>query len=232
MRDFELFMLPVTNNPILQIQNRTQLNINTRNQWFITDTNPVKIRVAAVNAGNLVAYSELFRLSNVISSQIVADNPREIELTLTPTAALRRSSPYIITFRATSTSPVVLNKLPQQDLTVVVYFRPERATDQQDTTEPGEKVNPTGMPDSEEEAENQTFKIYPNPVKGWFKVEKDSKPATLFVYSATSQLVLSQTVNLKQTLIQRSSQIRPGIYFYVILSAAGKMERSGKLVFQ
>jgi hypothetical protein len=230
MRDFVVLIMPDGVSPVLQIVNPNQVPVNARNQVFITANTPVKIRVAAINAGKLVAYSELFRRANVLTSQIVADNPRSIELTITPNAALRRSLPYIITFRGTSNTPAALGSLLQRDLTVAVYFRPERATDQQDTTEPGEKVNPTG--DLGADAGDLVFSIYPNPVRNWFKVTKtDNTAKNLRIYSATSQLVLSQTLTLKQTVLQRSNQIRPGIYFYVVLSEAGKIEQTGKLLF-
>jgi len=231
MRDFTVTTLATGVNPVLQIQNRSELPLNDRNQLFITTTDrPLKIRVAANNAVTLNAYSELFRRNNIITTMPTADNPITIEFTIRPDVALQRSLPYIITFRGTAATATP--GTPQQDLTIAVYFRPERATDQQDTTEPGEQPTPEEEPEPDGNVEPWVFKISPNPVGSFFKVDVNSnKSYVLHLYNACSQLVLTQTLDSKQTLIQRSKQLSSGMYFFIILSVdEGKLQHSGKLV--
>lgn len=228
MRDFTVTTKASATNPVLQIQNRSELPLNAQNQLFITaiDT-PVKIRVAANNAVVLNAYSELFLRKDIITTFPTADSPPTIQYTIRPEILLRRSLPYIITFRGTA--PTAEAGTPQQDLTLAVYFRPERATDQQDTTEPGEV--PISPKEPEPEPKHWTFKIYPNPVISFFKVDKSkSAPVTFLLYSANSQLVLEQTLTSKQTIIKPSSRLAGGRYFYIILSDQKKIVHTGKLL--
>ncbi|KAA5549569.1 T9SS type A sorting domain-containing protein [Adhaeribacter rhizoryzae] len=230
MRDFIVTTLAAATNPSLQIRNRRELPLNDQNQLFITNTNvPLKIRVVANNAVSLDAYSELFRRSNIITAFPTADSPPEIEYTIRPEAILRRSLPYIVTFRGTGATTAT--GTPQQDLTLAIYFRPERATDQEDTTEPGEQPPPV-EPEPDNDTEPWVFKMYPNPVHAYFKVDNNTNsPAKLLLYNASSQLVLMMPLNLQQTTIRRSRYLKPGIYFYVILSEQDKIEQTGKLVF-
>ncbi|MGV3587565.1 MAG: T9SS type A sorting domain-containing protein [Adhaeribacter sp.] len=230
MRDFIVTTLATSTNPALQIRNRSELPLNNQNQLFITDTDtPLKIRVAANNAVSLDAYSELFRRSNNITAFPTADSPPEIEYTIRPEAILRRSLPYIITFRGTGVTTTT--GTPQQDLTLAIYFRPERATDQEDTTEPGEQPEPQA-PEPDNNAEPWVFKMYPNPVHAYFKVDNNTNsPAKLLLYNSSGQLVLTRALNSQQTTIRRNRYLKPGIYFYVILSGPDKIEQTGKLVF-
>ncbi|GEO05233.1 hypothetical protein AAE02nite_28970 [Adhaeribacter aerolatus] len=231
MRDFSVIVGPSGMNPVLQIQNRNQVPVITQNQLFITAMNtPVKIRITASRAGSLAAYSELFRNENVITARVMADNPPEIEYTITPTPALQRSLPYIITFRGTSAT-VTADIAAQQDLTLAVYFRPERVINQQNTTEGGERDILTSSPEPDD-AGSLVFNIYPNPVHTDFKVDNNSKlPAKLLLYNASSRLVLVQALRLKQTHIKRPSGLRAGIYYYIILAGQEKkIARTGKLL--
>jgi hypothetical protein len=175
------------------------------------------------------AYSELFYRSKNITAQTSIDGSQQIyEFSINPEASLRRSLPYIITFWARAASGIT-----QQDLTLAFYLRPERAGDQQDTTEPGGQPDPDQepQPDPDGEAQQWAFKLYPNPVASYLKVDNHkSIPSTLHLYNASNQLILVQPLNLEQTFIQRSSPLKAGIYFYVIVSEQESIEQTGKLV--
>ncbi|MGV3587564.1 MAG: T9SS type A sorting domain-containing protein [Adhaeribacter sp.] len=232
MREILVLILPAGVNPLIEIRNRSQVPVNNRNQVFITSDEPVKIRVAATHANTLTAYSELFSRANSITTFPTSDNPPEIEYTIKPDASLRRNLPYIITFRGTA-PPVVTGISQQQDLTLAVYFRPEQVTDQENASKFGEI--PIFEPDTEPDNadETLTFKVYPNPVEFYFYIDnKKNIPATLSLYNVQNQLVLTQPLTLAQTFISRSSTLVAGMYFYTIISEAGKIEQSGRLVFR
>ncbi|MDB5260927.1 MAG: hypothetical protein JWQ14_208, partial [Adhaeribacter sp.] len=192
----------------------------------------------ATNATGLTAYSELFR-HNIITAMPTADSPPEIEYTIRPDPALKRSLPYIITFRgtgaATTTGPPSqdynTSSSRQQDLTLAIYFRPERTTDQQDATQPGEIPIPDEEPEPQDKSDSLAFNVYPNPVSSYLYIQNNRHvPATLYLYNTQNQLVLTQVLTLQQTIISRSSTVTAGMYFYTIISEGGKIEQTGRLV--
>jgi len=220
MRDFPITTIQGAQiNFDLAIQNRNEFAINAQNQIFTVPLMPVTIKVLATNAAAIEVFSELLVLSKNVSRQVFTTGTSILyEFTIAPEETLRRSLPYLITFRGTSADKTV-----QKDLTVTFYLRPQRAGDSDNTDvlglEPGNETDPW------------MFKVYPNPVvEKYFMIDtKQSTPATLQLYTTKGQMVRNEPLKLKQNKILQNN-LGAGLYIYIIQNENKQVQQVGKLV--
>jgi len=222
MRDYIVIIVTAKQGNLdVVIQNRNELPITDNNQIFIAPLTPVTIKVLATNAAAVDVYSPLFGLSKNVSKQVSSTGSNILyEFSITPEESLRRSLPYLITFRA-----IAPDNTTKKDLSVLLYLRPQRNGDNENT-------DVLGLPGAEDETTAGNFQVYPNPVvERYFTVDnKLGTPAYLQLYKPNGQLVLEQPVKLKRNKILPNN-LGAGIYFYIIRSKKQEVQQRGKLVW-
>jgi hypothetical protein len=222
--DFQISVIPGPNNAQFQEMSTWQIDTNNNYSVIITPNDSVQLNLAYYGSSStidLVAYGETFIGGNngVFQIDSVATGYIRKTFKWNPDITNLRCSPYIVTFRGSSS-------IIDRDLTLMVYVRDQSLNN-------CELACNSLINSVDKQIGNKNVFVYPNPFKTktriTFSNPNNLNMGTLNVFDIRGKKVISIPVFKNNEVVINRANLPSGVYIYHFENNLGSID-NGKLI--